>query len=106
MSKHEELKVIINKETLYPVDFIKIYEIIKDSIPHKDSYLLEFIRYGNREGHSYIGGVFETYSEALKYGIEHVKDRAGKYDLEIHAINPKFNTVELYRRYSQGDEEC
>ncbi len=51
---------------------------------NKTVYIIEFLRYGEREAHSYIGGVFSDRKLAEYEAQLHMIMRAGKYTAEIH----------------------
>jgi len=46
-------------------------------------YILIFERYGNREGHHYIGGLYSDLAVATIEGLEHEMYRANKYELRL-----------------------
>jgi hypothetical protein len=46
-------------------------------------FVVEMLRNGDREGHSYVIGVYNDELLALKEAWEHMKFRACKYDAEI-----------------------
>lgn len=50
---------------------------------NKMVYVVEMLRYGNREAHSYIAGVFSDRKIAEYEAQLHMIMRAGKYDAEI-----------------------
>ena len=47
-------------------------------------YVVEMLRNGDRETHSYIGGVYSDRKIAEYEAQLHMNSRAGKYDAEIH----------------------
>jgi hypothetical protein len=46
-------------------------------------YVVEALRYGNRERHSYVLGVFQDVFEAAKVAVAHEYWRGGKYECAI-----------------------
>ncbi len=51
-------------------------------------------RFGNKESHSYVVGVYEKEKEAIKFAEEERKYRGGKYECEVIKIE-----MESYRSY-------
>lgn len=49
----------------------------------KIAYVVTMYRYGNREKHSYVLGVFTTYKLAEDWGSTEKAYRAGKYEPDI-----------------------
>ena len=102
---HELIMHLASKSSLEIMDVVKLYEATKPHVPNKPMYIIELLRNGDRESHSYLGGVYSSYTVAINEAKEHVDDRAGKYCAEIHQFYPGSpNSLRLYRRYSQGDE--
>jgi hypothetical protein len=52
-------------------------------------YVVEMLRYGDRESHSYVVGVFTSASEAEKCGLYYDYWRGGKYraSISVHTVN-------------------
>jgi hypothetical protein len=52
-------------------------------------YVVEALRYGDRERHSYVVGVYDTLDGAKDAAEAEVNDRGGKYTCEVtaHPIN-------------------
>lgn len=50
-------------------------------------YILEMLRHGDREKHSYVVGAFDNLDQALKEGVTHEIHRAGKYEFAITTVN-------------------
>jgi hypothetical protein len=48
-------------------------------------YVVEMLRYGNRESHSYILGVYSDRKLAEYEAMYHMNMRAGKYSAEIRS---------------------
>ena len=46
-------------------------------------YIALMRRWGSRETHSYVQGVYSTRERALESGLEVERDRAGKYRVEL-----------------------
>lgn len=69
----------------------------------KRAFVVEMLRYGNREAHSYIIGVWRDYTEALKEAKHHMELRGGKYDCEIHEVMIDSPSIELYRKACWSD---
>lgn len=46
-------------------------------------WVVEMLRWGDRELHSYVEGVYLSEEEAMKAGREHHEWRGGKYDPHI-----------------------
>lgn len=102
---NSKIKQIVNaKDVLELSDFIELQKLVNQYLPQKPIYINEYLRYGSRENHSYLGEVRLTYKEALDDAINHVEHRGGKYDVEIHQVWPSSNVIDLYRKYSNGDE--
>lgn len=55
-------------------------------------YVVTAYRWGGRENHSYLVGVYDNQEKALKVASEHNKYRGGKYDCEVMKtpINPDY----------------
>jgi len=68
-------------------------------------FVVELLRYGDKESHHYITGVYSTYKAALKNAREAMDDRGGKYDAQIFTayIDEPWK-LELYRVIHWGDE--
>jgi len=49
-------------------------------------YVVEMLRYGNREAHSYIDGIYSDRDIAEANAKLHMIYRAGKYEAEIHEM--------------------
>jgi len=49
-------------------------------------YIVEALRYGDRELHSYVAGVFSTMELASKFVKIHDSYRGGKYDCTIQQV--------------------
>lgn len=49
----------------------------------KEVYIVNMLRFGNKEAHSYIHGVFTKKHQAKKAGLAEEYYRGGKYDAEI-----------------------
>lgn len=60
-------------------------------------FVVEMLRYNDREKHSYVVGVWEDELEALKEAWAHMELRAGKYGAEVtgYEIN---GGAEVYSR--------
>jgi len=52
----------------------------------KTVYVVTSYRWGNREDHSYILGVFSKKAQAIKCADSHVMYRGGKYYPEVDAV--------------------
>jgi hypothetical protein len=46
-------------------------------------FVVEMLRNNDREQHSYIDGIYDDETLALKSAWEHMTDRAGKYGAEV-----------------------
>lgn len=46
-------------------------------------YIVTMYRWGERDNHSYVLGVFDDEQEAIRAGKEHGEHRGGKYDPEV-----------------------
>lgn len=46
-------------------------------------YVVEMLRWGDREQHSYVIGIYKTEKAAIENACEHMDCRGGKYDCEI-----------------------
>lgn len=69
-------------------------------------YILEMLRYGDREKHSYVVGAFDNLDQALKEGVAHEIHRGGKYEFAITTVNLNEYTTygdEMVKDY--GEEE-
>ena len=62
-------------------------------------YVVTMYRWGNKEDHSYIIGVFSDWDKAFKYGVLEEQWRGGKYDFDIESkeIN------EFYREIGEDE---
>jgi hypothetical protein len=69
----------------------------------KRLFIVEMLRWGDREGHSYIIGAWRKYEDALLAAKQGMADRGGKYDAEIHETMIDSYGTETYRRISWGD---
>jgi cytosine/adenosine deaminase-related metal-dependent hydrolase len=67
-------------------------------------FLVEMLRYGSRENHSYNVGVYSSYKKALKIAHEAMDCRGGKYDAVIHEVHVDENDAEVYRVIRWGDK--
>lgn len=68
-------------------------------------FIVNLLRYGNKEQHQYITGIFSSYKEALKNAKIAMQDRGGKYDAEImEAYIDEPWDVKTYRVIHYGDE--
>lgn len=70
-------------------------------------YVVEMIRYGDREKHSYVIGVFDNHDLATKAGDVHTVWRGGKYVPVItrHELNsgPSDEELNYYQQCSEVD---
>lgn len=46
-------------------------------------YVVTMYRYGDREKHSYVTGVFSDKAQAIKWGVDEEIFRGGKYKPEV-----------------------
>lgn len=60
-------------------------------------FVVEMLRDGDREQHSYIAGVYDDEILALTEAWDHMKFRANKYCTEIRGY--EINGTEVYKRY-------
>ena len=69
-------------------------------------YVVEMLRLGDREKHSYVAGVFNNLKQALNEGVAHEIHRGGKYEFSITTFDlnvyDSYNS-ELVENY--GEEE-
>jgi hypothetical protein len=79
-------------------------------VKKKMVFILEMLRNGDRESHSYIAGVYDDEILALKEAWEHMEYRANKYD--AHISGHELNGHETYKRslstygWKQFEESC
>lgn len=65
-------------------------------------FTVEMLRWGDRENHSYVIGVFDNEFDALKEAWLHMRYRAGKYD--AHVTGWEINDgVQTYNRDLKSD---
>jgi len=64
----------------------------------KEIYIVTMYRYGDRESHSYVLGVWDKKAQATKYGQIEESWRGGKYMSEVLP-------VEINREVNTTDEE-
>lgn len=50
-------------------------------------YVVEMLRWGDSESHSYVSGVYSNLIKALEAGIEHANFRGNKYEPAICMIS-------------------
>jgi hypothetical protein len=110
----EEIKKLAAKPDISHLDLLFLADNMKHLVRSQPLYIIEALRYGNREGHSYIFGVYPSYKKAVQAALEHNVDRAGKYTTEIHRFDFKHSHndkewqvfwPELYRVVLDGDKE-
>jgi hypothetical protein len=90
-------KSVINGEPDRIADLLDEAATAIDKHDRKIIFVVEFLRYNNREKHSYVGGVFKDEMEALAEAWEHMKLRSGKYGAEITGYELGTNSV-VYSR--------
>lgn len=59
-------------------------------------YVVTAYRYGNREKHSYVVGVFDTELEAVEVAEEIPEERAGKYYAEVIKLQLNVSTGDVF----------
>ena len=67
-------------------------------------YVVEMLRWGDRENHSYVEGVFTTKEAAERCGYLEEIWRAGKYQASISKIQLDYIDPEVIK-YAEGDSE-
>jgi len=65
-------------------------------------YVCEMLRFGSRENHSYIKGVYSTPEEADNHGQLEATDRGGKYEYVVYGYDLDQGGK---RRYISGWDE-
>ena len=50
----------------------------------KTMFVVQAYRYGNKENHSYIVGIFDSVERAVKASEAETDYRGGKYDCEVY----------------------
>lgn len=64
-------------------------------------YVVTMYRWGNREKHSYVLGVWSEAKKAVRYAVKEANDRGGKYNYEIIASEvDKPATMKCYSNLS------
>ena len=69
-------------------------------------YVVEMLRWGDREKHSYVVGVFDNLDQALKEGVANEIYRGGKYMLNITTFNKNVHATyspELVTDYGENN---
>ena len=67
-------------------------------------YVVEMLRWGDRERHSYVIGVFTTRELAVIAGEAEVSWRAGKYEYDINEYQLDFIPEKKLENYKQTKE--
>lgn len=66
-------------------------------------YIVEALRWGNTEDHTYVVGIWDTFDAAKKAADEHAEYRGGKYVCQVwqaklnEVINSDWNSSILYQ---------
>jgi hypothetical protein len=50
-------------------------------------YVIEMLRWSDRENHSYIANVCTSYKKAIEKAIEKIRFRGGKYGAEVRGYD-------------------
>lgn len=68
------------------MNYLKLIVVKADlaQVVHNIVYIVEMLRYGNREAHSYVSGVYSDRKIAEYEAQLHMNYRGGKYYAEIH----------------------
>lgn len=52
----------------------------------QELYIVHMLKYGDRQKHSYIAGIFDSFEKAHEAGEEESIERCGKYEYEINIL--------------------
>lgn len=74
---------------------------------NKDNlYVVEMLRWGDREKHSYVVGVFDNLKQALDEGVANEIYRGGKYEFSVTSFKRNVHTTysaELVTDYGEDN---
>ncbi len=65
---------------------------------NKVYFVVEMLRYNNREAHSYVIGIYDDETRALADAWDHMKFRDGKYGAVITGYTLNENGKQVYQR--------
>ena len=69
-------------------------------------YVVEMLRYGNREAHSYVLGVFSDRVIAELRAQEHILYRSGKYTAEVRSMPTDVSMRgEVVSRFDENEDD-
>ena len=68
-------------------------------------FVVEMLRWGDRENHSYVIGVFSTHNRAVLAGETEKSWRAGKYEYEINEYQLDFIPQDKLDYHGRTEED-